>query len=431
MSELFWPFFIAFHAVYGLVTLLFFWRRQHPIIKQRQPITTLLLSIHCWALSFFLFSGLHVGYEWSCFIHLIGYYFFGYTSISLMFLRCGNLLFVYFIHNAVGNDGISLLQTFSRLELLLFRFQSHFQQVEQDSSAESSTHLTTSRVQSELSLGSHSNLLMDIARRARTERLLAQKYRKDITFMSMVKVICSTYTLAILLLFASYFITGLEELHCQLDDLILHMPFIIFVMFIMNPLLIFTIRRVDDSLGIRLELQMALGCFSVLYLLAIISLEVIALQPRVGSAIWIIVYLIIQQIVLLLIPAIRSMIPHRNIHHTTDSFHKVLANSTLKEQFKKILAKDFCSENMVFYEAVEKIKKKETPIKISFFVNNFFKHGAEFELNLSAKDIKNIRSRLLEQKEDPRQVLIEVQHQVFQLMYQNNFRNFLALCSDK
>jgi hypothetical protein len=113
-----------------------------------------------------------------------------------------------------------------------------------------------------------------------------------------------------------------------------------------------------------------------------------------------------------------------DLSYSPESFKKVLTDTTLRDKFKRVLARDFCIENLIFYEAVERVKQKEMPLSIPFFLNKFFRSGAEFELNLPAKMLKDIIEKL-ENEQFPLNVLEQVETEVVDMMYKNNFKNYL------
>ncbi len=106
-------------------------------------------------------------------------------------------------------------------------------------------------------------------------------------------------------------------------------------------------------------------------------------------------------------------------------FKKMLDDPVMREKFKKHLDKDFCTENMVFYEAVQQVKNKETSLKVAWFIQEFFTEGGTYELNLPARLLKKVKLGLMDKNADKMQILENAQNEIADLMYHNNFKRFM------
>jgi hypothetical protein len=414
-SWIFWPLFYSFYGYYAVTMVLFIYQRNHPVIRQRQFLAMLLITAHGLLSSPFLFSALRLNYYWGCMANLCGYYFAGIPYMALLGLRCGNLFFVFFLHNATGEGRSKFLNGFNRWEMFLFRFMSRFQQLEQTERPSVSNRSAVKNPQ-----GSTTT----------EDTILNGHYSKTLSPWGILKVVAVFHVLATLLTLISYFgLTGPLVYYCQTKDLILYSPFAVVMMYIINPYLLFTIRKVEDTLGLKRELQISLFSFTLFYTLSFLSVDLVpSLQPGFNASIWTLLHLLVQHTALVTVPCIYTFLPSpKQISHTADSFKTVLQDPKLRENFRKILAKDFCTENLIFWEAVERMKRKESGMKVADFLQKFFKAGGEFELNLPSKMVKEVRAKLLSETEDKVQVLVETQDYVVDMMYQNNFRHYLDL----
>jgi hypothetical protein len=425
-NRLFIPLFLMGNVYFAVTIALFLWTRHHPNIQSRQPLTTVLMSLHFWGLYLIFVAGLHISesFEVTCSALLTGIYFMGVPAMLLLMIKTGNLLFVYILHNTAGqHSNKPFLETFNKLEQRMFRLQSVFQYRHLESRP------STRNASNNSSGSGHSGGSNSVVSTNSTTK----SYSKAISKKALAMILIFGYLIGGVLSIISYYaITG-DAHECETKDMLLLTPFILVMVFIICPLFIYTIRKVNDSLGLRLEIQLSLAAFLILYAFSLLSIEIVkSLQPGMHSIGYFLFYSFIQQTILVTIPAIRALLPSNAVLSLTpEDFRKVLADPKKRESFKQVLAKDFCSENMVFWECVEKLKQNDKKMSASYFLAHFFRSGAEYELNLPAKRVKEIRSRLLENAENSLEVLLSVQIEVADMMYRNNFHHFLALKKSK
>jgi hypothetical protein len=190
--------------------------------------------------------------------------------------------------------------------------------------------------------------------------------------------------------------------------------------------------QVRDDLGLRIELNVTMASFFLGYALIMIQLvtESREMALVIGSSVYMIAFAIIAQTALVLIPALKTFKSLPNLEKTPESFKMVLNNPILRVKFQDVLLRDFCTENLIFYDLVETIKQKENFLKLADLEARFLSPGGQNELNLPSKIIRQARAELHDNDMNPIEVLERLQTMVFQMMYENNYGKFLMETKD-
>jgi hypothetical protein len=344
---------------------------------------------------------------------IIGYYYAGLPLMILVILKCGNLLFVYVIHSNAGSKDRQFYQSLSKFEILALKFQQFFQERGQ-MTAPLNPHDSQTQ-----SLGNVSeNITQRLGKRISTKRLL-------------MAVGCALVIATLCTLLSLYVLTpDHKQYTCEFKDTYLYTPMIIILVFIICPSLLICIRKVDDNLGLRREMTVSLCvllvCYSLLMARLIFNAQV--LNVYVGAGIYMIFFFVFFSGMIMLRPALQTFKIQPRLDKNPESFKAMLHHKELRQAFQKALVKDFCTENLVFYMTVEKIKAKESQsLHLAELMNQFFTPGGEYELNLPSKVIKQARTELNSPDIHPIEVLERVQGFVFQMMYENNYAKFLQM----
>ncbi|ORX71762.1 regulator of G protein signaling superfamily [Basidiobolus meristosporus CBS 931.73] len=183
-----------------------------------------------------------------------------------------------------------------------------------------------------------------------------------------------------------------------------------FYVFVLCPLFITWLRGVDDAYGIKRELMadFTLGVIAfILYILfaALPSLrDVIKIFP---AAHWSVVALMISHCFSIVLPAVNALRGGAGGSRSSSmaSFESMVEDPQQFEVFKRFSLRDFSVENALFFERIQKLRHKtrelsgaaELPtwviLEINSIYNTFISADSEFELNLEASAVREIRRR--------------------------------------
>ncbi|KAI9144931.1 hypothetical protein BKA69DRAFT_645114 [Paraphysoderma sedebokerense] len=123
------------------------------------------------------------------------------------------------------------------------------------------------------------------------------------------------------------------------------------------PYFLYLIRKVKDSFFLRLELQITLCTFLVMFTLFIIdwySTTFNTINPYHGY-LWLLIGLLLCHTVSVVIPVIAAVVLKYGkekvlLNHSIEACEKILNDRRLSVEFRKSLAEDFCIENGLFWE---------------------------------------------------------------------------------
>ncbi|KAJ3088478.1 hypothetical protein HK102_008648 [Quaeritorhiza haematococci] len=223
---------------------------------------------------------------------------------------------------------------------------------------------------------------------------------------------------------------------CRPVDYTFISVFVFIVLYLINPYLIFALRRVSDNYGIKRELVIAITSFITLYTVHLLGVfGVIPLLPYGLTYNWVVpVSTTLCHTVLVVWPTIASF------HHTAnpvssnghqlaynqESFEKALKDPELYGRFKEVVAQDFCTENVAYHEFY--LQLADMPVvpeqAVELLKTRFLNPGAPQELNLSSA----VKKKLLHRLDDPTQVkdvLKTIHDDVAVLLYTNSFPKFI------
>ncbi|KAK9675283.1 hypothetical protein K7432_016537 [Basidiobolus ranarum] len=211
-----------------------------------------------------------------------------------------------------------------------------------------------------------------------------------------------------------------------------------FYVFVLCPLFISWLRGVNDAYGIKRELMadFTLGVVAFLLYILFAALPILKGVIRVfPAAHWSVVALMISHIFSIVLPTIDAIKGTDNQVSNSNmaSFESMLEDPQQFEIFKRFSLRDFSVENTLFYEQVSKLRmmcdgleyeKEGLPmnilVEINMIYNKFIARDAEFELNLEAATVREIRQRFQAKDVGPHvfdRALLEVRNLMFRYTY--------------
>ncbi|KAJ3088480.1 hypothetical protein HK102_008650 [Quaeritorhiza haematococci] len=222
---------------------------------------------------------------------------------------------------------------------------------------------------------------------------------------------------------------------CEKLDFIFMDIFIIVVMYIINPTLLISLRRIKDNFNMKRELIWALAIFIIFYTLYMMSsFEWIPLIAPLGDYCWALLTCVgLYHVVVVVWPLLETFRPSSNeIHggpqlaYNQESFDKTLNSPALYARFKEVVAQDFCMENLLFHEFyLQVMAMPNMPDQVAIVLKSrFLNAGAPHELNLTSA----VKKKHLENLKKPgmiRDVLKSIHNDIGVLLYTNSFPKFL------
>ncbi|KAI9143699.1 RGS domain-containing protein [Paraphysoderma sedebokerense] len=220
------------------------------------------------------------------------------------------------------------------------------------------------------------------------------------------------------------------------------LPLYIFVglYFLLIPCFLYLIKNVKDSYYIKLEFQLTLSTFFILFCLYLVDRFGFGktLTPA-GDLVWLFSVVVICHTISVTAPVlgvdIMKLRPTKeSVNNTLDNFNKILMDRRLFAQFKKSLAEDFSIENGLFFEDLlalenDENKRKNSPKlyekSIIAIYQSYIKSGANNEINIPAPTRKKIIQEI-NAKNFELEIYEQAKKEVCQMMYQNSFPRFLT-----
>ncbi|KAK9701440.1 hypothetical protein K7432_011708 [Basidiobolus ranarum] len=218
-----------------------------------------------------------------------------------------------------------------------------------------------------------------------------------------------------------------------------------FYVFAMCPIFISWLKGVNDAYGIKRELtaDFTVGVASfVLYIIFAAIPLFNGFNKVFPAAHWSVLALMISHICSIVLPAIDAIHGACNKQSKTSfsSFESMLGDSTQFELFKHFSLRDFSVENALFYERCIRLRlmsckqpvsekgKLNTDIllEINSIYHTFISSQSEFELNLDAATVREIR-RQFQEKNITLTIFDTALNEVRNLMYRHTFPRYVKL----
>ncbi|KAK9670891.1 hypothetical protein K7432_017293 [Basidiobolus ranarum] len=184
-----------------------------------------------------------------------------------------------------------------------------------------------------------------------------------------------------------------------------------FYVFVLCPLFITWLRGVNDAYGIKRELMADFTLGVTAFILYILFAALPSLKDTIKvfpAAHWSVVALMISHIFSIVLPtidALRGGASSGSKNSKMSSFDSMVEDPQQFEVFKRFSLRDFSVENALFFERIQKLRYKtqdlvgmeELPtwviLEINSIYNTFIAVDSEFELNLEASTVREIRRR--------------------------------------
>ncbi|KAK9723048.1 hypothetical protein K7432_002203 [Basidiobolus ranarum] len=211
-----------------------------------------------------------------------------------------------------------------------------------------------------------------------------------------------------------------------------------FYVFVLCPLFISWLRGVNDAYGIKRELMADFTLGVIAFMLYVVFAALPALKDVIRlfpAAHWSVVALMISHVFSIILPTIDAIrgTDRQSSNSSMASFESMLEDPQQFEIFKRFSLRDFSVENALFYEQMMRLRvacndlkaeKDEMSVdvllEINMIYNKFIAADAEFELNLEAVTVREIRRRFQTKDISPDvfdRALIEVRNLMFRYTY--------------
>lgn len=210
------------------------------------------------------------------------------------------------------------------------------------------------------------------------------------------------------------------------------------VYFLLIPYFLYLIHNVHESYFLKREFQVTLSTFFICFCVYLVDKFVFYRRMvLIGENVWLFTCVLICHTFSVTLPAIFVTVQtfkQKNpiMDCTLENLHKVLTDGRLFDQFKIILAEDFCIENGLFWNEVSRLESEfhqlqpqqlEKTVLIIF--HKYIKPNANFELNITA-GTRNMITQEISSKKIKHTIYDQAKKEVFQMMYLNSFPRFLT-----
>ncbi|KAI9144201.1 hypothetical protein BKA69DRAFT_1148569 [Paraphysoderma sedebokerense] len=204
--------------------------------------------------------------------------------------------------------------------------------------------------------------------------------------------------------------------------------------------------QVKDSLYLRLEQTVAFTLFYPFFILYLLTYFVrpVAATFTFGYTFWLVILLTILHTVTVTTPALYVLFKKDSsdqkalLNNSLESFSRVLNDSFLFAELKKILVENFAIENALFLEEFDVLVPSGmsrqthtildadgTQLQIQSIIRNFIVSGAPNELNITSKTRKAIVAAWQRGGQLSADILEPAKEEVVQMMYQNSYPRLL------
>ncbi|KAJ3088479.1 hypothetical protein HK102_008649 [Quaeritorhiza haematococci] len=433
--EIFAPGAVALFVFFGVTTVLFAWRRNHEMIRSRMPLLTIFQAVisllACWlfylTLSFDLDTGGGEGgrFEIPCLAAGLVSTLLGTCWALLLFVKVSKVILLHAINQTslqYTNRSDRKFQKLGVIERIVIRAQLFFHERRAaDDTMEALVSIEN--LKSHGTDGDPNLWLMDISKNINGKLLTA------------VIVIGTLSSGLIFIPQCLIFGTHTRAGRCEKLDFIFMDIFIIVVMYIINPALLISLRRIKDNFNMKRELIWALAIFIIFYTLYMLaSFEWIPLIAPLGDYCWaLLTCVVLYHLIVVVWPLLETFRPNSHeIHggpqlaYNQESFDKTLNTPALYARFKEVVAQDFCMENLLFHEFyLQVLAMPNLPDQVAIVLKSrFLNAGAPHELNLTSA-VKKRHLENLKKLGMFREVLKSIHDEVVLLLYTNSFPKFL------
>ncbi|ORX93846.1 hypothetical protein K493DRAFT_302422 [Basidiobolus meristosporus CBS 931.73] len=217
-----------------------------------------------------------------------------------------------------------------------------------------------------------------------------------------------------------------------------------FYVFVLCPLFISWLRGVHDAYGIKRELMADFTLGVIAFMLYILFAALPALKDVIKlfpAAHWSVVALMISHVFSIILPTIDAIrgTDKQSSSSSMASFESMLEDPQQFEIFKRFSLRDFSVENALFYEHMMRLRvacsdlkgdRSELPVDVLLEINmiysKFIASDAEFELNLEATTVREIRRRF-QSKDIGLDVFDRALVEVRNLMFRYTYPRFIKM----
>ncbi|KAI9144177.1 hypothetical protein BKA69DRAFT_1172957 [Paraphysoderma sedebokerense] len=228
--------------------------------------------------------------------------------------------------------------------------------------------------------------------------------------------------------------------------------YILIVLFLsVVPAFAYLLRNVKDSLYLRVEQMTSFFLFFPFFILYLLTYFVrpVAAIFTFGQSIWLAMLITVLHTVTVTAPALYALLKSGSgdqkalLNNSVESFGRVLNDSFLFAELKKILVENFAIENALFLEEfdvlVPSVMSRQTHTildadgtqqQIQSIIRNFIVNGAPNELNITSKTRQAIVRAWQRGGQLSADILEPAKEEVVQMMYQNAYPRLLRFAKN-